>query len=439
MQLANIGFDVFIGDLLRSLCAGGTLYLVPREAAMDIEKVKGIIEQEKITFAEFVPAVLRELALSVKNENKILKVKRVVVGSDMWFPEDQLLLEQVLSEGSRIINSYGVTETVVDACYLESQISGSLQHHIKRSALVPGNVGKPYAGLRLYILDAQQHLLPKGVAGELYIAGKELAEGYWKNEQISEEGFFADPFYHDHINQEAGKSERMYRSGDLAKMNLQGEVILLGRLDHQINIRGQRIELAEIENQLKTLDGVDEAVVVLSEEHRDRLIAYLLVKNDLALDKNILDKKRFDNKYLRSYLAKFLPTYMLPQHFEVLSEFPLNDNGKIDRKALLKPSELPLDRNESHYVAAQGETETLLAQIWQELLSTEQVGRFDNFFELGGHSLLLTRLINRIEKLFFVSLPLKLLFENSILNEMALLIDTAKVAGDDETLEDVEI
>jgi amino acid adenylation domain-containing protein len=429
LQLANIGFDVFIGDVLRALCAGGSLILLAREQSMDIEKIKFWLEQEKITFAEFVPAVLRELALSLKNENKKLHVKRVIVGSDMWFPEDQLLIEQVLSEGSRIINSYGVTETVVDACYLETQISEHLQHNAQRSAMMPGNVGKPYANLRLYILDAEQRLLPKGVAGDLYIAGKELAEGYWKDGKIITEGFYTDPFF-----LSAEKPERMYRSGDLAKINLQGEVILLGRLDHQINIRGHRIELAEIENQLKTLPDIEDAVVLLSKNHADRLIGYLQVKKFQQLNKTELDTG-LDKKFLRAYLAKSLPSYMLPHSFVLLDEFPLNDNGKIDRKALPEVNE----SDEKDFVAAQGKVEQQLAQIWQELLQAEQVGRFDNFFELGGHSLLLTRLISCIEKTFAVFLPLKLLFENSILNEMALLIETASVSAEDGELEDVDV
>jgi acyl carrier protein len=255
-------------------------------------------------------------------------------------------------------------------------------------------IGRPYANTRAYILDKFLNTVPIGVVGELYIAGSGLARGYLNHPDATAEKFLPDPFA-----DQAGS--RLYKTGDSARYLPDGNIEFLGRNDFQVKIRGFRIELGEIEAQLAKCPGVREAVVIAREDSPGdkRLIAYLLAQ----------DHAELSAATLRSQLAAVLADYQLPSAYVTLAAFPLTPNGKLDRKALPAPDGSAVVSRP--YAAPQGQIETALARIWQELLGLEQVGRYDNFFELGGHSLLAVQLVVRVREALGVSLPLVKIFE----------------------------
>jgi hypothetical protein len=283
-----------------------------------------------------------------------------------------------------LVNNYGPTETTVVAT------SGSIE-----SSAPVVSIGRPIANTRVYILDGRGEPVPEGVAGELYIGGAGVARGYLNRPELTAERFLQDPFA-----QEGGA--RMYRTGDLGRWLPDGNIQFLGRNDWQVKIRGFRIELGEIEARLAAHPAVREAVVVVVREDSlgdKRLAAYVVLAGEPACT----------TAELRDYLKQKLPDYMVPAAWVVLPALPLTPNGKLDRKALPAPeAEAYSPRG---YEAPQGETETILAGLWAEVLKLDRVGRHDNFFEWGGHSLLATQLISRIRGVLGVDVPLRSLFE----------------------------
>ncbi|WP_031338368.1 phosphopantetheine-binding protein, partial [Xanthomonas maliensis] len=262
-------------------------------------------------------------------------------------------------------------------------------------------IGRPIANTCLHVCDARGQLAPIGVAGELQIAGVQLARGYLGRPDLTAERFVPDPF--------AGQpGARMYRTGDLARWRADGALDYLGRNDQQVKLRGVRIELGEIEAALRACAGVREAAVLLREDTagEPRLVAYVVGDAEsLAADR------------LRTQLAVRLSEAMLPAAYVPLETLPLSANGKLDRRALPAPEANALALQA--YAAPEGAMETQLAALWCDLLGMEQVGRHDSFFALGGHSLLGVRLISRIRSILGLELPLASLFAHPRLSDLA--------------------
>ncbi|MFG0585095.1 phosphopantetheine-binding protein, partial [Pseudomonas sp. zjy_9] len=248
--------------------------------------------------------------------------------------------------------------------------------------------------LRLYILDPWLEPVPQGVAGELYIGGVGLARGYHARPGLTAERFVADPF---------GTGGRLYRTGDLARWRADGAIEYVGRIDHQVKIRGLRIELGEIEARLQAHPQVEEAVVVARDTAQGKqLVGYAVAG--------------CDGEELRQALAEQLPEFMVPARILVLEAMPLSPNGKLDRKALPVPEFAP---SAVGYVAPRNDLERELAAIWTQVLQVERVGINDDFFELGGHSLLLTQVGMTLRNRLGVTLPLHALFELSSIQALA--------------------
>jgi len=264
-------------------------------------------------------------------------------------------------------------------------------------------IGAPIANTRIYILDAQGQPAPIGVAGEMVIAGAGVARGYLNRPELTAERFLDDPFV-------AG--ERMYRTGDLGRWMPDGTIEYLGRNDQQVKLRGFRIEPGEIEARLLQHEGVREAVVVAREDEpgQKRLVAYCVAR----------DGQEPSAHELREHVGQALPEYMVPSAFVQLEALPLTPNGKLDRKALPAPDGGAYAQRE--YEAPQGQVEQALAQLWQELLRVERVGRQDNFFELGGHSLLAVSLIERMRGQGMHT-EVRTLFTAPTLAELAVQVD----------------
>jgi acyl-CoA synthetase (AMP-forming)/AMP-acid ligase II len=321
--------------------------------------------RERINYAEFVPAVLRNLTGYLQETNQKLDFMRVLVcSSDAWSNLDCRAVLQVCGDKPRVINAYGVTEATIDSTYL----------HINSPEMLRGEgfvpIGHPFPNTRTYVLDKHMEPCPIGVAGVLYIGGAGVARGYLNRPELNAEKFVVDPF-----RDEPGA--RLYNSGDAARYLPDGNIEFLGRTDNQVKIRGFRIELGEVEAVLGKHPSVKQAVVIARELSPGNLglVAYVVANEGQAID--ILA--------LRNFIKGKLPAYMLPSAFEVLEEIPLNANRKVDRKALPPPQKKSADLVQE-FIAPRTENEIKLAKIWSEVLQFSPVGIHDNFFELGGHS-----------------------------------------------------
>jgi amino acid adenylation domain-containing protein len=295
--------------------------------------------------------------------------------------------------GGTVVNHYGPTETTI----------GVLTH------TSPDALGTPLPNITAHILDDHLQPVPVGVPGHLHISGPQLARGYHNNPVHTAEQFIPS----------AG-GERLYRTGDLARYNTDGTIAYLGRTDHQIKIRGHRIEPGEVQLTLTNHPAVAHAVVT---EHDGRLIAYLVPNGELP-----------GGEQLRDYLRRTLPEHMVPSAFLPLDALPLTANGKLDRRALPEPgSERP--ELVTGFQGADTPTEQALVEIWADLLKLDRIGVTDNFFDLGGHSLLVTQVVTRIRQRFGVSVGVGTFFNQPTVREIAENVEEAILAEIEEMSE----
>ena len=382
LQFGSFSFDLSIGEIATSLSHGACLYLAKKETLLPTQTLVTFLETNQITHSCLPPS-----ALSVLPQAKLSHLENIAVGGEVCSAE---VVEKWANQ-RQFFNCYGPTETTVVATRSLCQTNGQKP-----------NIGKPLDNIRAYILDGNQQILPPGIPGELCIAGVCLARGYWNRPDLTAEKFIE-------VNL-LGKTERIYKTGDLAKWGDEGNLEFLGRIDQQVKLRGFRIELGEIEAVVLEHPMVKEAVVNLYEtENNQQLVAYI-IPQEKHLD--IRDE-------LKSLLKSRLPNYMIPSHIMLLETLPLTPNGKLDQKALPIP-DLKIFTDGEMPVTP---TEELLASLWQDLLQIKAVGRRDNFFELGGHSLLATQLVTRIRNSFGVELAVRKIFEQSILAELATAIE----------------
>jgi non-ribosomal peptide synthase protein (TIGR01720 family) len=309
-------------------------------------------------------------------------------------------------------NGYGPTETVVTPMLWKVPVSQQCE-----AAYAP--IGRAVGARSLYVLDEDLNPLPPGFAGELYIGGYGVARGYHGRADLTCERFVPNPF---------AAGERLYRSGDLVRLRQDGVVDYVGRIDHQVKVRGFRIELGEVEASLRQLEGVTDALVIARDNASGKqLIGYVV----MPTGEDVGDE-------LKAGLRASLPEYMVPAQIVCLSAFPVTPNGKLDRKALPEP-----DFKSEEYVAPRNEQETLLAEIWTQVLQVEQVGITDNFFELGGDSILSLQVISRVRNHPTLQMDLKLrdlmryqtiagIVEQNVTKEGAgqPLVDVTQVAGE---------
>ncbi|WP_332875819.1 non-ribosomal peptide synthetase [Massilia sp. S19_KUP03_FR1] len=387
LQFSSCGFDASIMDQLMAFQAGAALVLAAAGSVQPLgQELAELLERLGVSHALIPPAALATLPPA-----PLPLLRTLVVGGDACPPA----LVARWAPGRRMINAYGPTEITICA-----SLSAPMQE------AGPASIGRPVYGAELYVLDAQLQLLPPGVPGELYIAGAGLARGYLGQPGLTAERFIANPH--------GAAGSRMYRSGDLARWAADGSLDFLGRADQQVKLRGFRIEPGEIEALLLRQDGVVQAAVLLREDTpgEARLVAYVVPTTAGA---------ELAPALLRDSLARTLPDYMVPSTFVTLAALPLNQSGKLDRRALPLP---PQQRQAGAvYVAPQGATEEALAAIWCEALQLDQVGRHDNFFELGGHSLLAIQLGMGIRAQLHPDFPHAGIYSHPALSELAALVD----------------
>ncbi|KAG0210331.1 hypothetical protein BGX31_001928, partial [Mortierella sp. GBA43] len=385
LQFTSLNFDHSVSEIFAALSSGACLHLVRDDVRLDHRALYSYIGQHGITHVSLTPTLLQDS----KNLPVLHTLKTLLVMGEALSPALVRTLQPSVPNGS-ILNSYGPTETTVSAIVWRCPQDF-------RGDIVP--IGRPLPNKTVYLLDKHRQPVPIGAIGEIYIGGAGVGRGYLNRPELTAEVFLPDPFAND-------PDARMYKSGDMARYLLDGNLVCLGRNDHQVKIRGFRIELGEIEARLSEHSLVEVATVVVLGSGGDRkLVAYVVTKPQDGLV-----------RILRSHLTTCLPDYMVPTAIVRLDSLPLTSNGKIDRKALPAPDSDAFAHQA--YEEPQDEIETMVAQIWAELLNLDRVGRNDSFFALGGHSLLAVRLMNRIST-FGVQLPLSTIFSSPSLSSFA--------------------
>ncbi|MGP4029198.1 amino acid adenylation domain-containing protein [Actinomadura sp. 3N407] len=384
-----------------TLAGGGELHVLPAESLTDAGAVADYLVRCGIDFMKAVPSHLSALSAGAGMKG-VLPARSLVLGGEaasaVWLEE---LLAAAGDAGCGVFNHYGPTETTI----------GVVTTPLTRDNVTGGTapIGKPIANTRVYVLDEGLGVVPPGVAGELYVAGVQLARGYVGRAGLTAERFLACPF---------GSGERMYRTGDRVRWTAAGELEFLGRVDDQLKIRGFRIEPGEVESVLAGHPSVAQVAVVAREDAPggQRLIAYI-VPADSAADQG----GGGPASAVRQLCADRLPEYMVPSAVVVMDALPLTANGKLDRRALpapefrVKQSRRPAD-----------EREELLCQVFAEVLGLEQVGVDDDFFVLGGHSLLATRLVSRIRTVLGAEVEIRAVFQTPTVAELAQQVGNRK-------------
>lgn len=369
LQKTPYGFDVSVWEFFWPLVTGATLVLARPDGHRDPAYLAGLIQREGITTLHFVPSMLRAFV----EEPALVDCHslRQVFASGEALPVD-LVRRFMGLHPAALINLYGPTEAAIDV---------SVWRCTADAEIIP--IGRPIANLRLYILDDALQPLPVGSIGELYIGGVGVARGYLKRPELTLERFLPSPFI---------DGDRLYRTGDRCRYLADGNIEYLGRVDHQVKLRGQRIELGEIDAELLGQPGVRDAATLLLEQ---KLVSFWTGNSTQAT--------------LRAALGESLPAHMVPSVLVQLAQLPLNSNGKLDRKALAAMP-LPQAADQQTLVAPRTASEAALCELFSELLDIDRVGIHDNFFNLGGHSLLATRLVARVRERLAVTLPLATVF-----------------------------
>ncbi|MGD1897766.1 MAG: amino acid adenylation domain-containing protein [Phormidesmis sp.] len=391
LAVTTLGFDIATLEIFLPITTGAQLVLSAAETTVDGEQLSHQLTAHAITIMQATPATWRLLLNAGWQGHPQL---RILCGGEAL---DLALAQQLFLCGSELWNLYGPTETTIWSGVWK------IDEKTLEQSSIP--IGVPIDNTQFYVLDRQQRQVPIGVAGELYIAGAGLSQGYWQRPALTAASYV-----------EVAGLGRLYRTGDRVRYRENGALDYLGRLDNQVKLRGFRIELSAVEACLCQHASVEQAVVVVSAEENPRLLAYLTVADE---------RTQMLICELRQQLAQRLPSYMLPSHYAVLDAFPLTPNGKINRRAL---SSLELINNN---VTSKGQSprtpdEKLIAGIWTDILGVEEISLSDHFFELGGHSLLATRVISQVRQIFETEVSLRSLFENPILSDFVTTVQSSQ-------------
>ncbi len=397
LQVASQSFDVSIGEIFGMLAAGARL-VIPKPGGLgDIGYLTDLLRDEGITSMHFVPSLLG-LFLSLPGVNEWRTLQRVPIGGEALPGE---IADKFLATFDSLLhNFYGPTETVLNCT--RYKVEGK-----QGARIVP--IGTPKINTTIHLLDDALQPVPVGVIGEIYIGGTHVAHGYHDRPRLTAERFIADPF---------NPGGRMYRSGDLARRNADGDIEFVGRADEQVKVRGFRIELGEISAAISVDPSVGQAVVVVSDlpSLGKSLVAYITPA---------AGAERVEIDRIRARVTAALPEYMIPAAFVELAEIPITAHGKIDRRALPEPE----IRSATEFRSPETETEHEIVALFGELLERDGVGADDSFFDLGGHSLLATKLVAAVRTRCGVELGVADVFENATVAGLAAKVDELRASG----------
>src|SRR5579864_6019784 len=408
LQHSSVSWDAFTLELWAALLRGGRSVLA-YERIQSAQEIRKYVQARGVNTLWLTAALFNSIVES--DVECLCGVKYLMTGGEAASVVHIRRAMQQLP-GMQVVNGYGPSEcTVFSSCYV---VPADLPEK-----LISLPIGKPIGDRRMYVLDGAMKAVPVGVVGEAYIGGASVARGYLRRPDLTAEKFVPDP----HSAEGGG---RLYRTGDLVRWRKDGTIEFVGRNDFQVKVRGFRIELGEIEARLLEYGEVKEAVAVVQEDAAGskRLVAYYTEGTNDFQQSNGSGKIRAEE--LRSYLTQRLPEYMVPAAYVRLEALPLTPNGKLDRKRLPAPGGNAYAV--SGYEEPQGEIETTLAAIWQEVLGVEKIGRHDNFFELGGHSLLAVGMIGRLKEEIGLEVEIGDVFEHSRLSELASRISGGRHA-----------
>jgi amino acid adenylation domain-containing protein len=394
LQKTPFSFDVSVWEFLWPLMAGARLVVARPGGHKDPHYLLDVIERQGVTTLHFVPSMLEQF-LGAAPAGSCGGLRRVICSGEALSKSLQDRFFEKM--GGELYNLYGPTEASIDVTWWECQREWVEEY-------VP--IGRPISNTQVYILDGRGEPAPVGVAGELYLGGVGLARGYVGKAGLTAARFVSSPF---------GKGQRLYRTGDLGRYTGEGVIQYLGRTDHQVKLRGQRIELGEVEHALGGYPGVQSVAVLVktSAGGQEYLAAYYQAGEGPGVG----------GKELRSFAQERLPEYMVPSVFVPVEEWPVTSNGKTDR-ARLKDIEIkPVGLHPSPSAVPRTPTEIELAKLWASLLPVENPGIDDDLFELGGHSLMALELLSKIEERFNLRLQVTQFFEQNTIRQIALTID----------------
>ena len=407
-QAANIAFDAATFEIWGALLNGAKLVIISKSVLLIAKEFAVNLREHEVSVLFLTTALFNQLASFEPQAFSCLRY--LLFGGEAVDPS---WVQQVLDKGApqQLLHVYGPTEnTTFSSWYLVENLP-------TLATTIP--IGRPIANTQIYILDSDLQPVPVGVPGELYLGGAGVARGYLNRPELTQEKFIPNPFGRSRGSLEEGSrkdqsfnSERLYKTGDLARYLPDGNIEYLGRIDNQVKIRGFRIELGEVEAVLSQHDDVQTCCVIAREDTTGdkQLVAYI-VPHPQVTPTTI---------ELRQFLSNKLPGYMVPNAFVMLEEMPLTQNGKVDRRALKAPSNT---NNLDKFVQPRNQLELQLVQIWSKILKVDLVGVQDNFFDLGGHSLLAPYLMAQIQQQFGKDLPLTTLFQNPTIEQLATIVE----------------
>ena len=396
-QLASPSFDGFLKDAFAPLCAGGVVCAPEsRDMILDAGSLADWLDVEQIEVLHCVPSVFRSLLNEKVNEGYFEAMRCVVMTGEALYPADVKRWTDVFGNRVRLLNIYGTTETSLSKFHYEVKPAD-----VDRPSIP---VGRPINGATVMLVNPQGEPCGIGDVGEIYIRTPYRSHGYYCEPELTKEVFIHNPFNND-------PNDMVHKTGDFGRLLEDGNLEHLGRRDQQVQVRGVRVELGEIENLLRCHEEVSDVAVIDRDDVNGNkfLVAYVTTTNGT------------NSEQLRHFLAERLPEMMLPSAVVKLNQLPRTLNGKIDRKALpsFESLQAECDAEES---GPRSPLEEIVSGIWCEVLRLPFVRRTDNFFNLGGHSLLVTQVILRVRETFKVELPIRSLFEAPTLVQFAELI-----------------
>jgi iturin family lipopeptide synthetase A len=392
-QFHSYCFDFSVWEMYGALLYGGKLVVIPQMVTRDPRGYLQILKKCGVTILNHTPSAFYHLiAEELKYEEKQLKLRCVIFGGEALNPGKLSQWKNKYPE-TRLINMYGITETTVHVTYKEITE--------KEIAMGRSNIGKPIPTLSAYVMDKNLKLVPFGGSGEVYVGGKGVSRGYLNRPELTGDKFVTNPYK---------PGEKLYRSGDLVRLlNTSGDMEYLGRIDHQVQIRGFRVELGEIQAQLLQHQDIKETVVLareMNQEGNASLCAYFVADKDLTVPG------------LRNYLSLRLPHYMIPSYFIQIDQVPLTLQGKLDRRALPVPVGIR-PKLEATYAAPGSDLEKIISQTWEEVIKRDKVGIYDNFFELGGTSLDIVKVSGKLRELLNIDVPVIAIFRYPTIDSLA--------------------
>lgn len=386
----SISFDLTVTSIFTPLITGNTIFVYnDADSTISLDK---ILQNQKIGIMKLTPSHLKLIRhMRVSNSN----LKRLIVGGENLTVKLASEISNLFNNNIEIINEYGPTEATVGCMIYKFDRMKDL------GLSVP--IGVPADNAQIYILNESLQPVPVGVVGEMYISGECLAKGYVGKEDLTKERFIPNPF---------SPGKLMYKTGDLAKMNEDWNMEFINRKDSQVKLRGYRVELSEIENQILNINNIDESVVTIVEagnedaENKKYLVSYLVAKNEVT------------ESEIREFLKSKLPSFMIPDHFVFVEKIPMTPNGKVDTDSL---SKIPIDKKllSNELGVPKTEAEEKILVIWKDILAFKDISINDNFFDIGGRSEDVLRVVARLQDTFKRDVPVTIIFEHPTVSYLA--------------------